>query len=253
MISNSKAWDYLRPHLGLDSWSFGDFFDPADLDRLHAVIVTASSYQMEAHIERHEFFDIAIRNREALRVWAAQEAVVTNAFSQILLQTCAQIRNVHLRAAFMPVIAGEHHVVRKGIAEHSHPWLLRRLCLSLELEPEKIKPLPFTVTFIEVLSKSTRNTLIALGALGVGNERMLPPEYTAVKKCFEVAWPDSDYQGFLDANIAEDETHTQIIEVVASGLIKNDEDAQDFLLGAKLGVDARVAYYNQLVDYIERN
>jgi pyrroloquinoline quinone (PQQ) biosynthesis protein C len=237
--------------LELSKWIFGEYFDPSTKTTLHPVIELANRYQTEAHVECHPFFQLARRNRNALRIWAAQEAVVTNTFSQLLLFVSSQIRNVHLRAEFMEVISGEHHSLKGSTAVNSHPWLLRRLCLSIGLKVEEIMPLPCTTKFLKVLSDSTDNLLTALGALAVGNERMLVPEYTAVKACFAAAWPESAYYGFLDANICEDVAHAQIAESVASSLIRSDEDAECFYRGAAAGVDARIAYYDELQEYVE--
>jgi len=119
------------------------------------------------------------------------------------------------------------------------------------LELQNIAPLPCTSQFLNVLSAASGNLLAALGALGVGNERMLIPEYTAVKDCFAATWPEAKYSGFLDANIHEDVAHTEIIERVASRLITSDADAQCFYKGAITGVDARMTYYDELQRYAD--
>jgi hypothetical protein len=236
-----------------DSWDYKGYFDSHAPHDPHAAILQANTYQEAAAIENHPFFEVASQDREALRLWTSQEAIVTGPFSQLLLLAAARIDNVHLRAGLIEVIRGEHNNLKDGVAQSSHPWLLHKLCLSVGLTGVDVKPLPATLRFLQALSDAMNTMLGSLGALGVGNERMLIPEYSAVRSCFENIYPDADYKGFLSANITEDTEHSAIIEKVANTLIATGADPQQYVVGAMKGVDARVAYYDDLVSIIARD
>jgi hypothetical protein len=233
----AQQWDYTAWFAPIDTWSTSDAFE------------RANSYQENAGVEGHRFFTIAAKDPAALVLWASQEAIVTGPFSQLLLLAASQITNVHLRAAFMNVIGGEHNAVVDDRAAHSHPWLLHRLCESMGIEPHSVRPLALTLQFLNSLAKTASNLMQALGALGVGNERMLIPEYGAVQRCFEACYPEADYQAFLLANILEDTEHTAIIEKVARAMAALGHDAEDYYIGAKIGVSARIRYYDEIVNY----
>ena len=225
-------------------WVAGDFFLPPRASSVPPTITAARAFADESQLQNHEFFAVAASAPNLLRLWASQEAVVTGAFSQMLLLVASEIENVHLRATFLEVATGEHHVARDGVAAHSHPWLLYRLCSSVGLDVAAVQPLEATLTFLEALARTCERIPRALGALGVGNERMLLTEYTAVESCFDAALPTAEYKAFLRANVNEDETHCAIVEAVASAIAADGEEYYD---GARLGVAARVRYYDDLM------
>lgn len=233
-----------------DFLAVGEYFRPANTASDHAFVDEAEAIERHAKIEGHPFFAVAKQQRGALLLWASQEAIVTNPFSQILFQVLANIKNVHVRSILLPVAVGEHSALSKGIAERSHPWLIWRLCRSLGLTEAQIKPTPAVIEFIRVLASVTDEPMRALGALGIGNEQMLLAEYRAVESCFDVMFPEADYKAFLHANIGEDEVHTKLIGTAATALAMLGFDPQHFIAGAELGVDARVKYYDSLLDEI---
>lgn len=233
------------PRLGY--WHFDEYFGPMREGPFRPHIDEIGLMADESGVQGHKFFEYASSDRRALEVWAAQEAVVTNAFSQLLLICCAQIKNVHARAAFMPVIGGEHHQAKDGIAEKSHPWLLKKLCESLGVPTQQISPAPYTIRFLKFLTVAVADPLVGLGALGVGNERMLIPEYTAVRNAFGKIAPDSAYAAFLDSNIAEDVTHNELLQDIAASLIDTPQHLDRYRRGAHGGVAARMAYYDELL------
>jgi hypothetical protein len=235
------------------SWSYSSYFSHTAFEAIHPTLQEANDYLRQADIGKHAFFDLASKDRSALRIWATQEAVITGPFSQLLLLVAARLTNVHLRGGLVEVIRGEHNSLKDGKAEHSHPWLLHRLCVSLDVDPAEVVPLPPTLDFLGVLADSATNVMMALGALGVGNERMLIPEYSAVRRCFDQCFPEADYEGFLMANISEDSEHSAIIEQMANTLINSGMDPDDYLRGAIRGVDARITYYDTLLEHARAN
>jgi len=229
-------------------FSIREYFQPVLTTGDRSFVSDAEAIERKAAIENHEFFAIAMNSREALKFWAAQEAIVTNPFSQILLHVIGGIKNVHIRSILMPVVAGEHSPIRNGIAGRSHPWLIWKLCRSLSLEEVDIFPSRAVSEFIATLESTVDEPMRALGALGIGNELMLLSEYKAVESCFEKAAPDAEYRDFLRANIGEDEEHTKLIGTAAAALTELGYDKGEFVRGAQLGVDARVAYYGTLLE-----
>jgi hypothetical protein len=232
------------------SWDYNECFTIPPRTEWPSEISEAAAVQRRAKIFKHPFFEVARHSRAAIRTWAAQEAVVTGTFSQLLMIVASQLRNVHQRALLLEVAVGEHGPGSDDGAERSHPWLLHLLCESLSLRPADVVPLPPTLKFLQVLADSTVDSLRALGAFGVGNELMLIPEYTAVKMCFEQCYPEAAYRDFLMANIEEDTEHVRIVERLAVSLMATGADPAEYVIGAELGVNARVTYYDELVEYL---
>ncbi|MEQ1881122.1 MAG: FAD-dependent oxidoreductase [Burkholderiales bacterium] len=234
-----------------DLWAFQTYFQPLRDGPFANAVHQANIIADNCGIESHEFFKIAQNEPDLLRFWASQEAVTTNAFSQLLLFCCATIENVHARSQFLPVVTGEHSLkLHGGIAENSHPWLLKRLCRSIGVDEISISPADCTVKFLGHLRDATRNTFRALGALGVGNERMLIPEYSAVMNSFETCFPESkdDFRPFLFSNIHEDRTHSEVLQDLAGKIVARQDDYDSYIAGATEGVAARMTYYDRLVD-----
>ena len=127
--------------LSAENWTFKDHFEPPRLrddQELDPTIQAARAYLALAAIDHHPFFHIAIGNREALQIWAAQESVITNYFSQTLFSMMALIKNVHLRSVLLPVAVGEHSALKGGQAVGSHPHLLAKLVIDIGCIPETI-------------------------------------------------------------------------------------------------------------------
>ncbi|MGH9969759.1 MAG: iron-containing redox enzyme family protein [Pyrinomonadaceae bacterium] len=227
--------------------SIRDYFDPLHTTVDRAFVAAAEALERSAKIEEHPFFALARQNRQALVLWASQEAIVTNPFSQILFRVLSNIKNVHVRSILLPVVLGEHSELRNGVADKSHPWLIWNLCRSLGLSEADIKPTGAVVNFISVLEAVVDCPMRALGSLGVGNELMLLAEYRAVETCFDLICPEADYKEFLHANISEDEAHTALIGKAAASLTNLGYASEDFIEGAREGVNARVAYYDALL------
>ena len=202
----------------IDQLVMQEYFQPLVENPDYSFIREAELIEREARIENHPFFEKAKGNKSAMVLWASQEALVTNPFSQILFRVMSNIKNVHIRSILIPVVHGEHSKVRKGTATKSHPWLIWRLCQSLDINYSDIKPTKAIVDFLKVLEDSMDSPMYSLGVLGIGNELMLLAEYRAVEACFDSSCPDADYKDFLHANIGEDEVHTQLIGDAAAAM-----------------------------------
>lgn len=240
-------------NINFDNLQMAEYFEPLKENPDRSFVDIANKIERDAKIENHAFFKQAKNSRDAMILWTSQEAIVTNPFSQILFQLISNVKNVHVRSILMPVVHGEHSTVKKGTATKSHPWLIWKLCSSLGITANDIKPTKAIVNFIKVLADSAENPMYGLGVLGIGNELMLLAEYSAVESCFDSACPDADYKDFLHANIGEDEVHSRLIGDAAAALASLGFNKQDFLDGAKVGVDARLAYYDSLLTEINQN
>jgi hypothetical protein len=237
-----------------EKWVFADYFDPAHVPLSvedNRMVRAAHAYLASARIGDHPFFLSARGNPAALAVWSSQECVITNHFSQTLFALIAMVGNVHVRSILLPVVAGEHSPIKNGLAVGSHPHLLAKLLEDIGIKSGNVKPLPFTVHFAEALTNSLQSTIFGLGFLGIGNEAMLIPEYTAVEGLFSLLYSRDLYRPFLRANIEEDRTHASIMESVAIALCRGSYDEYLFLRGAEAGVDARIRYYDDLLAYLE--
>jgi hypothetical protein len=229
-------------------WHYEEWFAPAPSAESHAALEFADKLVADCHIERHPFFQHAARSRQALRIWVAQELVVTGPFSQLLLALAAKIPNVHIRAMVVEVAYGEHGRPDDCIAPGSHPWLLDRLQRSINTHQNELRPLSETEGFLDQLRDICAvSPLAAIGALGIGSERLLIPEYTAVKMAFEACWPDCEYEAFFNANIEDDAWHAALMSKAANALINLGGDPNDYLEGAKVSIGARMSYYTVLL------
>lgn len=231
-------------------WVYSDYFTPPNIDQIEInsdYVNQARQALDDAKIGDHEFFDLAAKRPDLLLVWTAQESVITNHFSQVLLQFLAGVKNVHVRSRLMPVVAGEHSKLKDGVAFGSHPHLLSRLVTDLGIDSEQIKPLKCTVRFADLLSRAIEEWYYGLGFLGIGNEAMLVPEYEAVETAFSEHYDRDIFRPFLRANIEEDKSHSSIMDDAAALTIRSNEDGERYLQGAIDGVKARSRYYDDLV------
>jgi hypothetical protein len=244
---NPEISKVLIESLGLQSWAHSEFFLPTEISEIHPVVEKIEQYIASAALDQHPFFAEAKVNTNALLLWASQEIVMTNAFSQIVLFAASRVRNVHVRAVLAEVAYGEHGRCKHGLAAKSHPWLLEQLRTSVELSWEKVTPHPATISFIGRLCEFLENPLSSIAGIGVGNERLIEPEYKAIKHCFAAKFPGANFAPFLDANLSEDLTHSRLCYEAATALIVSDDDATKFLGSACRSVDSRVQYFDQLL------
>lgn len=229
-------------------WDYDTRFLPPKTPELHPVIREAAALADTCGIESHPFFLFAGASPAALRMWVGQEVFVSGIFAQLLSLTASCLANVHQRAMLNLVVYGEHGNVRNGFAACSHPWLLHELTQSIGISSSELLIAPATRRFLSSLGKTMTSPMAALGCLGVGNERLLVPEYTAVRAAFSRAMPDAPYERFLRANIDEDTEHAALIACIASGLaVSNPDLAGEYFHGAEIAVEARLEYYDNLL------
>lgn len=235
------------------AWIFEEWFSIPVTEAPHPVVRQAENYLLDKHIERHEFFEYAAHSPQALREWVTQEIIVTGPFSQLLLQVSAIIKNVHVRSMVVEVASEEHGgTISKTIAEESHPWLLREMMDSMNIPSESIQPYPETDEFLDILRQECYDPLRGIAALGVGNERLLIPEYGAVKNAFAQGWPTCKYQAFLDANIEADKRHSELMSEAAVALIAQGAEPSSYLDAAIHAIDARYEFYNKLLSRVKQ-
>lgn len=248
---NSAAWDY---------WAH---FEPVGRGHYGGnEIEQAQEYLKARDIGTHPFFAYAAQKPEALKLWVAQEARITNLFSQTMFALLANTQNVNMRSLLLPVAIGEHSKVEwNGQAERSHPALLAELCsrvgVHLGVRDAKIdgtdyEGMPYPLTpaadrFFQAMTESISSFPYALGFLGVGTEELIHDEYSAIKTSFKSAFGEEFNTDFLDSNINEDDHHAQLMRTAASYLSKHE--MAEYLEGAKAGVDARYDYYTSLLNY----
>jgi pyrroloquinoline quinone (PQQ) biosynthesis protein C len=231
-------------------WQYDVWFAPPRNVTRHPAVSEALRYASDRRIDSHPFFRKASKSKQALELWVSQELIVTGAFSQILLRVCAMIENVHVRTMVMEVVDGEHGPLRAGMAGASHPWLLHQLGESIGLAPASVQILAETEEFLAALETKAREPLTGVAAVGVGNERLILPEYAAVKRCFDACWPGSEYRAFLDANINDDLRHSELLADVGTIMIDNGADPQSYLRAAIESVDDRYHYYDRLLERV---
>lgn len=241
------------PQGGRVGWSYAAWFEPhaPAPETWHPAVADAEEYILHTAIEQHPFFSHAAHDPAALAAWVTQELVVTGPFAQYMLIVGAGIENVHTRARLMKVVGGEHLGYRNGVATRAHPWLLNSLRESMGIPPSAVIPFEETEQFLaELYSDCCSDTLSGVAAIGVGNERLLIPEYTAVRAAFATGYPTADYATFLDANINEDREHAALMNEVAAILIADGADPDVYLDRARHAVDCRIQFYDKLLDRV---
>ena len=242
---------YVLDRLRLDEWEYGTWFMPPPTTELHSAVDDVERYIQSRQLEDHPFFKAAYESEKALRLWVCQELIITNAFSQIVLFSAATLVNVHLRSMLTDVAFGEHGIVRNRIAQRAHPWLLNQLRESMDIAMDEVRPAPATLALIKRLAESTNHPLKAVAWIGVGNERLIIPEYSAIKLCFEHCLPKVNYREFLDANLNEDMGHSRLCYEVASALISLGADPDHFRQEAMASIDSRIQYFDELLQSLE--
>jgi len=242
---------FMTHTVDLNNWSYTKHFLPPAFSGLHPVIEDVEQYIEATNLSSHEFFAIAANSELALKMWLSQELVMTNAFSQVVLAAASRVPNVHVRAVLAEVAYGEHGHVREGLARRAHPWLLHRLADSVNLDPTAVVPYDCTAALISQLAASVEEgTLVAVAWIGVGNERLIIPEYSAIEKCFAAVMAKATYEPFLQANLKEDVLHSRLCYEVASSLITNEDDARRFYNAAVASVRGRCEYFDALADAV---
>lgn len=231
---------------------YGEWFDRPIVSPLHPVTREAEAYLFGRNIRNHEFFQVASRSPNALRLWVTQELVVTGEFAKQLHLIAGRINNTHLRAMVDEVAAGENGALNQteGVAPNSHPTLLDALRESMGISRDEVTPLPETVEFLRILEQECTTPLRGVAALGVGNEKMIPEEYGAVMTSFEACLPDARFRAFLMANIAEDSLHASLLAQVGTGLINQGHDSTLYMAGAKAAVDSRFDHYDRILQRV---
>lgn len=239
-VESIPAW------LGLSTWQYDSFFDP--IPNSAGTDLTSELEQLveDARLDQHEFFAMARRSKNALTLWVSQELVMTNTFSQLVLAAAAQIRNVHARAVLAEIAYGEHGRSRQGIAKRAHPWLLERMRASIDLSRSEVQPRQPTIDFIARLASRIDDPLQAIAFIGIGNERLIGPEYAAIRTCFQSQYPDADFEPFLKANIDEDITHARLCYELAALLISSQKDREQFLDASAASIQSRIEYFDDL-------
>ena len=234
--------------IDLDHWHYQEHFLPPDQCDQHPVVDQIEAYIADKDLASHPFFTLAATDPQALELWLSQELVMTNAFSQIILAVASKVENVHIRAVLTQIAYGEHGNTREGVARRAHPWLLHKLANSVGLTPDSVKPREATINLISRLAaaSATEAILPAIAWIGVGNERLIIPEYSAIEKCFSKILPRATYEPFLQANLKEDVLHSRLCYQVACSLISCEADAALFYREAISSVDARWAYFDAL-------
>jgi hypothetical protein len=235
------------PALSLDSWRYAELFEPLTGSSTHSVVDRVEAYVESVELQHHPFFAQAAVSKSALTLWVSQELVMTNAFSQLVMYAASRITNVHARAVLAEVAYGEHGRAKRGLAKASHPWLLNQLRDSIGLSTTAVKPEKPTRDFIQRLASGLHSPLASIAFIGVGNERLIVPEYEALRSCFQELWPTANFEPFLQANLTEDITHSRLCYELASMLIRTDEHAIQFEAASRASVDSRVQYFDDLL------
>jgi hypothetical protein len=227
-------------------WEHDKFLGEPRFEIESSDILAAADYMSNARIDSHPFFLDDIVTARSLQLWAEQELVISSSFSQALAAWVSTLDNCHIRAVCLPVLAGEHGRVVANRSATAHPALAEAMCRSIGTDLASIKILPATQQFIDQMNEAARDPMTGVGFLGVGNERFLIPEYTAVMHCFSRTLPSASYRAFLSANIEEDGWHNELMEDAGRGLISLGFDSAKYLTGARWGVDCRMVYLDEL-------
>jgi hypothetical protein len=217
---------------------------------LHPVVQEIEDYINSREFDSHAFFQVASESKKALALWVTQELVMTNAFSQIVLLAAAHIHNVHLRSMMVEIASGEHGATKGQLAINSHPYLLDKLRISLGIMPSEIRPRKPTIDFLRRLHSQLTDQITAVAAIGSGNERLIVPEYKAIKRCFALLYPDAAYEPFLQANLSEDILHSRLCYIIATEMIALGADANKYFAAAVNSVESRSQYFDELLKYI---
>lgn len=226
------------------NWNYLDWFQIPESETAHSVVNAAKKIATNKSIGNHPFIELARTKKDPLIYWVKQELVVTGTFSLLLFKLCSQINNVHLRAMMSEIAHGEHGSLKGYVAHRSHPWLLHKLRESMGIAANDVVPAGETIKYLQALEQDSNDLIRGLGALGIGSEFLLIEEYRAIKSAFATQLPTSEYEDFFNSNIDEDKWHSSLVEIIASNLITSDEMADQFLLGATRGIEARITFYD---------
>lgn len=169
-----------------------------------------------------------------IRLFAEQYFLLSGAFVDFLLLGSTRIQKDSDRSAFIENLFDEHG---RGNNKVDHRKLLKRFIYATGCQStDEIRPLDKTAAYIHGMRDlCTRGTqLEVLGALGPGCESFTVEQYTLIKKGLEKHFEfTKDDLIFFTSHIAHDPKHTADIDNVISQLVKNDDDLQEVISGAK--------------------
>ena len=120
--------------------------------------------------------------------------------------------------------------------------------MGLERDPALAVANRETIAFIDVQEAMARQSvLMGLGAFCYANEYLTIAEFEPLQDAIGRAFPAANLR-FFDANREVDGRHTAMTEDVIAALMLSDGDLDEVQKGAAVALDARVAFYDALLE-----
>ena len=224
-------------------------FEEPDFAAPDANVSAARNLVGDVNIAQHRFFRAARSSPDLVGYWVTQELFITNPYSQLLLMVSSRLDNAHIRQMFLEVAVGEHGGCQESeggyVRWKSHPSLLQRLGEHLGIDLSRAAQEFETLDYLQTLRRLCRSPMMAMGAIGAGNEQLLIQEYAAARyACVSACAAPEDVLEFFDANINANVEHGKLCETVAMGLKSQGFRTSEYLAGARRALAARVKFYD---------
>lgn len=189
-----------------------------------------------------------------VRLFAEQYFLLSCAFIDFLLLGSTRISNDSDRSPFIENLFDEHG---RGNNKVDHRKLLKRFLRATGCQSiEAIRPIDKTAAYIHGMRDlCTRGTqLEVLGALGPGCESFTVDQYVLIKKGLENNFKfTKDELIFFTSHIAHDPKHISDIDDIIKRLVRNDDDLQQVISGAKKSIIFENIFWDGLYEECKRH
>lgn len=182
-------------------------------------------------------------SREELAIFIQQHQLYSSCFTRYLAALLANIENDEHRLALTHNLFDEMGLGDAG--NLSHTKLYRNMMESMGLAP-CTNPLPSTQRLVDTMFECCKssNYMVALGALCLGAEGIVPFLYQRIVDGFLAIGEPLDKLQFFTLHIECDDGHAETMnEIIARQLEQRPSALLDLHYGAEKMIQARIAFF----------
>jgi pyrroloquinoline-quinone synthase len=183
-------------------------------------------------------------SREELEIFIQQHQIYSRYFTRYLAALLANIEDDEHRLTLTHNLIDEMGLGDAGNLPHS--LLYRNMMDNMGLAP-CTNPLPSTQRLVDTMFEccNSSNYMVALGALCLGAEMIVPFLYQRIVDGFLSIGESLDNLHFFTLHIECDDAHAETMsEIIAWKLQESPSDLLDLNYGAEKMIQARIAFFD---------
>jgi pyrroloquinoline-quinone synthase len=205
----------------------------------------------EHAVLRHRFLvavDSGGATRNDLIQWALQDRHVSYQFPRFIGFLISIADDFEVRAVLAENLWEEFG---EGDPNRAHAMLLDNLLQSmgvLECELDS-PPAEGTKAFLQTQRELATSSLWkGIGAFCYANEYLSLAEFRPLEQAIRTQFPSADLS-YFEENVGADSRHTELLESLIDRAVENDASRADIEEGVRAALDARICFYDTLVDH----